>query len=250
MKNFSYQLYSSRNFPPLHETLQMLARLGYTQVEGYGALFNDDRDLGALRASLDASGLSMPTAHIGLEIIRDRPERAVEIANTLGVEAVFAPFLPEADRPDSPEGWVRFGTDLAEAGKPLEDAGINLGWHNHAFEFERIEDQLPIDLILSASDRLSVEFDVAWCVKAGEDPLHWINSNADRISAAHIKDIAPAGQAIDEDGWADVGHGVLDWPAIMSALAATSSQWAIAEHDNPTDHLRFATRSLAAMRGF
>ncbi len=39
MTDFSYQLYSSRNFGPLPETLKMLGNLGYTQVEGYGGLY-------------------------------------------------------------------------------------------------------------------------------------------------------------------------------------------------------------------
>ena len=34
MTDFSYQLYSSRNFPPLADTLRMVAEVGYTQVEG------------------------------------------------------------------------------------------------------------------------------------------------------------------------------------------------------------------------
>ena len=32
----AYQLYSSRNFPPLDATMKMLAGLGYTAVEGFG----------------------------------------------------------------------------------------------------------------------------------------------------------------------------------------------------------------------
>ena len=45
MTAFSYQLYSSRNFPPLSRTLSMLADLGYEQVEGYGGLFDDTTEL-------------------------------------------------------------------------------------------------------------------------------------------------------------------------------------------------------------
>ena len=41
MTDYSYQLYSSRNFGPLPDTLKMVADLGYTQVEGYGALLGD-----------------------------------------------------------------------------------------------------------------------------------------------------------------------------------------------------------------
>ncbi|MGR3512540.1 MAG: sugar phosphate isomerase/epimerase family protein [Paracoccaceae bacterium] len=250
MTAFSYQLYSSRNFPPLGDTLGMLAEVGYAEVEGYGALVTDDTDLGALRASLDAVGLSMPTAHVDVETLRTRPERAIEIAKALGLEAVFGPYLAEDRRPTTAAGWGDFGTMLGEAAKPLQDAGLVVGWHNHAFEFEPVEGHLPMDLVLEASDTLTVEFDVAWCVKGGTDPLAWMAAHGDRIAAGHIKDIAPEGACLDEDGWADVGEGVMDWPACMVALRKTPCRWFIAEHDNPSNHRRFATRSLAAMRGF
>lgn len=250
MTDFSYQLYSSRKHRSLAETLPMLAYLGYTQVEGYGALFEDDADLGALKAELDASGLSMPTAHIGLDVIRQRPGRAIDIAKAVGIDAVFGPFLSEAERPATPEGWVAFGRSFAEAAKPLQDAGLTVGWHNHAFEFERVQGELPLDLILTGDDTLMVELDVAWCVKGGADPILWINSHGDRVAAVHVKDIAPEGTALDEDGWADVGQGVMDWPAIMDATRKTGCAYFVAEHDNPSDDTRFATRSFAAMQGF
>ena len=41
MTDFSFQLYSARNFPPLADTLRMLKAAGYTAVEGYGALYAD-----------------------------------------------------------------------------------------------------------------------------------------------------------------------------------------------------------------
>ncbi len=248
MTEFSYQLYSSRKYPPLGDTLKMLAEAGYTQVEGYGAMFTDDVDLGALRADLDNAGLTMPTAHIGIDIIRDQPERAIEIARMLDMEAVFGPFLAEPQRPDTAADWIEFGRSFAEASKPLQDAGLTVGWHNHAFEFELVEGERPMDLMLTGADTLMVEFDVAWCVKANADPIAWMESYATRIAAAHVKDIAPAGEAGDEDGWADVGHGTMDWPAIMAGLRKTHCRWFIAEHDNPNDHARFATRSLATMQ--
>jgi sugar phosphate isomerase/epimerase len=192
----------------------------------------------------------MPTAHVGIDLIRARPDRVLEIARALEIEAVFGPHLAEPDRPETAEGWVAFGRILAEAAKPLQDAGLLVGWHNHSFEFARVEGHLPMDLMLSASETLLVEFDVAWCVKAGADPLNWIAGQGERIVAAHVKDIAPEGEALDEDGWADVGAGVMDWPALMDALGRTPCRWYVAEHDNPSDHARFAARSLTAMQGF
>ena len=72
--------------------------------------------------------------------------------------------------------------------------------------------------IFEGGPELEWEMDVAWVIRGGADPLAWIEKYKDRITAAHVKDIAPAGENTDEDGWADVGHGTVDWKAIMAAL--------------------------------
>ncbi len=77
----------------------------------------------------------------------------------------------------------------------------------------------------------------------------WLERYADRIVAAHIKDMTgdPTGP---EDGWADVGHGIMDWPRILPALRASSARYWVAEHDRPSDAARFARRSIATMQGW
>ena len=52
-----------------------------------------------------------------------------------------------------------------------------------------------------------------------------------------------------EDGWADVGQGVVDWKTIMAALKMAGCKNFVLEHDNPSDHTRFATRSAAFVKG-
>ena len=71
-----------------------------------------------------------------------------------------------------------------------------------------------------------------------------------RLAAVHVKDIAPEGQNSDEDGWADVGHGIMDWAAIKPAMDAANVDRYIIEHDKPNDHRRMATRSLACVQSF
>ncbi len=242
---FSYQLYSSRNFPPLSDTLTMLGNLGYDQVEGYGALFTGLDDPARLRAQLDAVGLRMTSAHFGLQEVQSDPGRVIELSRVLGIEVVFVPFIAPEDRPTDAGGWVNLGNSIAEAGKPLKDAGFAFGYHNHDFEFAAVDGQIPLELLLSADGDLDFEFDVAWAVFGGQNPLDWINKYSSRIIAAHMKDISIEGAAKDEDGWADVGHGIMDWSGLAAALRTTACRYFVMEHDNPNDHRRFASRSIA-----
>jgi len=245
MPQISYQLYCSRNFPPLDRTLGMLANAGYREVEGYRGLFDD---IGALRAALDAHGLQMTSAHIGVEMIEDDLPGTLDLIKTLGIQKAFGPFLMPEDRPTDTAGWRAFGTRLAAAGAKLRDAGVPYGWHNHAFEFDVTpEGDVPLDLIAAADPALTLELDLGWVRVAGHDPVAWVGKYAGRIAAVHIKDIAPDGQGADEDGWADVGHGIMDWPAIHAACQAAGIDHYVVEHDNPSDDARFAQRSLATL---
>ena len=246
MPTIAYQLYCSRNFPPIGDTLRMLAEAGYKAVEGYGGLYSD---LEALEAGLDRSGLSMPSGHFGLDMVESDPQRVLDVARRLGVQKVFVPHIAADQRPSDRAGWEAFAKRLAEAGKPVQDAGLDYGWHNHDFELADLGDgTTPLDAI--AATGMSLELDLAWVRRGGQDPVEWLRKLKGQVRAVHVKDIAPEGQATDEDGWADVGHGTMDWPAIRAELRAQGIDHWVVEHDNPSDHARFARRSLETLKGW
>ena len=102
MTEWSFQLYSARNHPPLSSTLQLLAELGYTQVEGFGGLYDQAT---ALRQDLDSNGLTMPTGHFGLSQLEDL-DQAMKTIETLGLKTVICPHLAADQRPSDAAGWV------------------------------------------------------------------------------------------------------------------------------------------------
>jgi sugar phosphate isomerase/epimerase len=247
---FSYQLYSSRNFPPMSETFKMVAAAGYTAVEGYGALYADAAMVAQTKAGLEATGLKMPTGHFSLDMLENEVETTLAIAKALDMDSLYCPFLMPNDRPTDAAGWRAFGARLEAVGAPYRAAGYGFGWHNHDFEFVALPDgQLPQDLMFAGGPSLEWEMDVAWVVRGGADPLAWIEKYKDRITAAHVKDIAPAGTCVEEGGWADLGHGTVDWKTIMAALRKIGVKHFVMEHDNPSDDARFASRSIATAKG-
>jgi len=249
MTEFSYQLYSSREFGPLSETLSMLKRLGYTQVEGTAGSYTD---LPALKEALSEAEIAMTSGHFGLHMLEREPAKVVQIARTVGMKAAYCAFLPPDQRPVDAAGYARFGERLQKAGEPLSRAGIVFGWHNHDFEFRPLSDgSIPLDEIFRGGPELSWQADVAWIVRGGADPIEWIGKYAGRVSSIHVKDLAPAGEAEDEGGWADVGTGTIDWEMILNFVQdRTDARFFIMEHDNPSDDERFARRSIENARTF
>lgn len=248
MTALSYQLYSSRRHAPLGDTLAMLKRLGYDQVEGYGGVYADPD---GLAAALADAGLAMPSGHFDLDMLERDPQAVVDIAGTLGMRAVYCPFIAPEQRPADAAGYRAFGERLEKAGEPCRAAGLTFGWHNHDYEFRTLPGgAIPMAEILAGGPSLSWQADLAWIVRGGADPRVWIGRYGARISAAHVKDIAPKGECADEDGWADVGHGTVGWASLWHELKKTACSIFVIEHDLPGDHRRFARRSIESVRRF
>ena len=66
--NWSFQLYSARNFQPWDKVLKLLGKLGYKEVEGFGGVYDDPA---GLRTELDKNGLSMPTGHFSIDMLEN-----------------------------------------------------------------------------------------------------------------------------------------------------------------------------------
>jgi sugar phosphate isomerase/epimerase len=246
MPTISYQLYSSRNWDA-DETFAMLAEAGYKEVEGVGPHYEDTA---ATKARLERYGMTMPTGHFAPDFIESDPAKVIEIAKALGITCVIAPFIPPAERPTTMSGWTAFTARLVKMSEPIIAAGLDFAWHNHDFEFVPVDGQFPLDLIAAASPDIKFELDLAWVHVAGQDPVEWLQKYKGRIVAAHVKDVAPNGDCADEGGWADVGHGVMDWKTIKPAMDAAGVTRYVVEHDNPNDHVRMASRSLASVQAF
>jgi len=245
LDRLSFQLYSARKFPPLDAQLATLAKLGYAKVEPYGDLFAEAE---ALIAGLKRHGLTAPSTHVSLDQLRPIPDSLIHHARRMGVKLAVVPAIPPEQRSKDVEGWRALGRELAAFGEKLGVHGLHLAWHNHDFEFERLPDgRCPLDHLLEAAPKLFWEADIGWLHAAGEDPVRWLEKYADRIRAVHIKDAAPEGERPEEDGWTDIGGGVIDWNELMPAISATRADLYVVEHDNPADFEGFARRSRWAM---
>lgn len=249
MTPFGFQLYTARDVPSLPAFLTDLAAMGYTHVEGFGGAYADPS---AFRAAMDDAGLTMPSGHFGLADLRDDFDACARIARTLGVQTIIAPYLDADERPVDASGYTALARELSALHARCADAGFGFAWHNHDFELTPLQDgSIGMDVILSEAPEVAWEADIAWIIRGGADPMAWIDQYGSRMVAVHVKDIAPEGENADQDGWADLGAGTVDWPALIPAITAKARDvlW-IAEHDQPLDPGAFAGRAGTAFAGW
>jgi sugar phosphate isomerase/epimerase len=244
----SIQLYSLRHLGGLDQQLDAAARAGFTNVETIGSHLDDPK---ALKAALAARGLHAPSGHIGLPALRGDLGRVADAATEAGIVQLFMPALPPEERNGDADAWRRVGTELGEMAGRLKERGISLGYHNHHWELARFSDgSCPLDCLFQggAGSPLVWQADIAWLARGGDDPKVWLEKYAGLLVSAHVKDQAQAGRNEDEDGWCDVGSGILDWPDLWAFASARGARLMVVEHDNPKDPAGFAARSFSYLK--
>lgn len=247
MKDISFQLYSGRN-TPLAEALKIVASSGYTAVEAYR---DNVADLSHFQTLLSDNGLNCSSIHIGRDELKDNMPQVLEMCSELGVKQIVCPYLLAEHRPKDKAGWQVLAEELAGYATAVNAGGFPFAWHNHDFEFDAMSDgTLPMRVLLDTATDMMWEIDLGWIQRASESPDSWLRTYGDRVSSVHLKDLAASGECADEDGWADVGHGVMDWDAIVHELKTLNTGLYVVEHDNPSDLKRFATRSIATVNAW
>ena len=242
----SFQLYSARNFPPIEKHLETLAAIGFDAVEPYGGAYKADPK--GLRAKCDALGLEIPTCHMPLADLDADRAAVIDAAKTLGLETVIVPAVPQEERSQGVAGWKALGAKLQEHAAAVKAAGMNFAWHNHAFEYVTLSDgSRPIAHLLSGAD-VKWEADLGWVARGGSDIASELKKFKGKVAAFHIKDMAPAGVTKD-DGWTDIGAGILDYKALWPAIASSGTDLLVFEHDAPSDWESFARNSYKFVAG-
>jgi len=215
-------------------TLEAVANAGYDDVEFAGYF---DHEPEKVRALLDRLGLGAPATHVSLDALRQDLAGTIAHAKAVGHRYLICPWLAEEER--SIEGYRKLATFLNETGTACRDAQLRIGWHNHDFEFETIDDTIPFDVLLDETDPELVEFeiDLFWILAAGSDPFDYFDRYPGRFSLCHVKDMTADGTMVD------VGAGEIDFAEIFAQSEKAGLEHFIVEHDEPTDPIASITAS-------
>lgn len=120
-------------------------------------------------------------------------------------------------------------------GKKCKDAGLELLYHNHNFEFEKnVNGIVPMDYFLEHTDPQYVNFqmDLYWITKAGADPVAYFEKYPGRFKLWHVKDMDTQGR------FAPVGNGTIDFARILAKKDVAGMQHYIVEQDATFDGMQ------------
>jgi sugar phosphate isomerase/epimerase len=226
-------------------TLAAVARIGYREVEFAGYFAHTPAQI---RAALQRNGLTAPAAHVEYKVTGDGWDAALLIARLVGHQFIVTAWIDDTAR-RSVDDWQRIADRLNQAGQAARDAGLQLAYHNHSYDFIPLADgRLPYDLLLARTDPMLVrlELDLFWITFGGGDPLAYFTRYPGRFPLVHVKDMTrkPAPNEAPERVMTDVGKGHIDWKRLFSHGREAGIEHWFVEHDQPSDPLESARASF------
>lgn len=218
--------------------LRRIRQIGYAavQVSGIGPIPVDD-----LAQALRDEGLVCCATHEPGDELLNHPERVAAKLHQLGSRITAYPY-PGGISFATLADVKAFAARLDHAGSAFREAGIDLCYHNHHIEFQRVEGHLVLDVIFSETDprHVQAELDTYWVQFGGGDPVDWCRRMKGRLPTLHLKDYVVNAQ--NQVVFAEVGSGNLAWPSILEAADAAGCPWFIVEQDicpgDPFESLR------------
>ncbi|MDR3121622.1 MAG: sugar phosphate isomerase/epimerase [Clostridiales bacterium] len=246
------QLYNLRQFTQserdLELSLQKVAQIGYrtVQISGIGGGIPAER----VRALCDRYALQITLTHTSPDRILNETEAVIREHDVMGCDYIGIGIMPDRYRCDA---WLdRFPTDFLPAARRIAAAGKLLMYHNHEFEFSKINGRRVIEYLAEsfAPDEMGFTLDTYWVQAGGGDVCAWISALAGRIPCVHLKDmdVLPDRTVV----MAPIMEGNMNFPAILKALeAAGGVKYLLIEQDfcleSPFVCLEKSYRNLAAL---
>ncbi|MEM9884780.1 MAG: sugar phosphate isomerase/epimerase [Bacteroidota bacterium] len=233
-------------------TLKAVKRAGYYQVE-----LMDTAELKTLLPLIKDAGLVVKSSFINWSFItgrwdlREEPmpaygfERVIEDAQKEGLtELVFGYMMPEERK--SLDDYRKVSDQLNVAGAACQEAGIQLSYHNHAFEFEPMEDSNGYEILIERLDAAAVKFelDVFWSSLAGVAPTPLMQRLENRIRLLHLKDKLAGTPTIydntqvPDEAFQPLGKGVVDLDEVLELAPSIGVKYCMVEQDQSPDPIQ------------
>ncbi|MDE2858511.1 MAG: sugar phosphate isomerase/epimerase [Chloroflexota bacterium] len=224
MKPVALQLYSLRDAlaKDFEGIVRSVAAMGYVGVEPYGGMPAGLREAADLFEELE---LEVCSSHVPFPD-RAKLESALAEAEAFDLSRLVVAFLPQAEF-ETLDAVKRVCERLNRASETMQASKVQLGYHNHWWEFKDLDGQATLDVMLSElDDEVFLEIDTYWAQVGGLDAVEVVKRAGGRAPLIHLKD----GSLSLDDNMTAVGAGKMSVPEIVEAAAETA-EWHIVEID-------------------
>lgn len=235
-KVIGLQLYTVRDkiSKDLDGTLKRVAEIGYNSVEAAGYNIADGSFYGmkpkAFAEKLTGLGIPLNSSHSVFEL--DVAEKVFADAAEAGSKYVIYAYLPEEFRKNI-DGYKATAEKFNKMGEIANKYDIRFGYHNHNFEFIKLDGQMGIDVLHTETepDLVTFEVDLYWVTRGGLDPVEFLKKYPGRTELFHVKDMTKT----EDMFFAPVGTGRLDFKSIFAVKKTAGMKMFFVEQDSFRD---------------
>jgi len=198
-------------------TLKKMAAMGYSEVEmcsplGYGFKSLNEMSGTEMKVIIEDAGLKCTSSHFtGGELRKDLDNR-IEWASQIGMQQM-AQSMPRIPRDPTMDDWRKAAQELNVIGEKTKEAGIQMVYHNHHFEFQEIDGQLIYPVLLEELDPelVKMQFQVA-VINIGFKAQDYFRKYPGRFISAHLADYST-----ELEKSVPIGQGIVDWEDFFAA---------------------------------
>lgn len=243
------QLFTLREYTKtpqdIKETLKKVKEMGYNAVQ-VSAIGQIEPQL--LKEYADDAGVEICVTHTAFDRIVNDTENVILEHKLWNCKYIGLGSMDEKYRNDK-QGYDEFLKTLSPAVDKIYDSGLKFLYHNHAFEFARIDGKTTgIEYLAQKTDPKKFGFlaDFYWVQAGGASPIEFIGKYPDRLSIVHFKDMT----IIENKAtMAEIYEGNMDYDSIYAECEKIGVEWVAIEQDrcriNPFDSLKLSYDNLA-----
>lgn len=236
-------------------TLAKVAAMGYSGVEFFGA---PRHDADYLRGLLDEFNLVCCGWHTPYALVQDDTVfPTIAFNRALGNNKIIVPSLP-ADMRQTRADWFKAAEFFNRLAEKLAPYGMVTGYHNHGFEFQPIDGELPWFTLFDNTDQSVVmQFDTGNALHGNQeiDPVAIIERYPGRSLTVHVKPFSKqiaAAQGPEAALRPLFGEDDTDWPKIFNLCETIGgTEWYIVEYESdgytPMEAVERGRKSLQAL---
>lgn len=245
MKKFGLQLYSVRDHmadeASLREAFLKLAEMGYSygQTAGTYDFISPEKYAQYAREA----GIEICGTHYSWDRIRNDVEGTVAYHKALGTTNVGIGGMPW-DARHSVDALNAFIDEFNACAAKYAEYGMKLTYHNHSFEFKKLEDGRTLfDHLVEKFDKENVSFvlDTYWLQHGGKDIREMIEMLAGRVDILHIKDmeacrdIRIGDQTVSVPYITEIGSGNINFKSIIPLAEKCGVKYIVVEDDRAVE---------------
>lgn len=176
-------------------------------------------------------GLPITITHTSPKRLEEDLDAVIAEHKIYGCPVVGIGSYPKSLRDGSFETWKGWYAKYLDISKRIEDAGLKFAYHNHNFEFDKLDNGTTIyDFLIEENENWELIADICWIQYAGADLLKTLRRIKGRIRNAHLKDIK---DFVNKD-FCPLGQGIVTVEEALPVLVECGCEFAHVEQDNAT----------------